>query len=130
MRARSGTSRPGANRLVRDLIARHRIDCDLTDGYLECCWRAREADEAAAHVDHLATHYGHTRLRVRCRCRRDGRDAGHDALSRRVPGQDGQGSPASAEISRSGLARAADAARGGDPRAFESLVRERRRRAA
>ena len=32
-----------ANRLVRDLIARHRIDCDLANGYLEAAWRRPES---------------------------------------------------------------------------------------
>ena len=29
-----------ANHLVKDLIARHEIDCDLTPGYMEACWKA------------------------------------------------------------------------------------------
>ena len=55
-----GTS---ANRLVRDLIRDHGIDCDLADGYVEAAWRAREAPELHAYVDHLARHYGHTTTR-------------------------------------------------------------------
>ncbi len=52
-----------ANRLVKELIARHAIDCDLTPGYLEACWRASHAAEVMATPDHLARHYGHTDAR-------------------------------------------------------------------
>ena len=52
-----------ANRLVRDLIRDHAIDCDLADGYVEAAWRAREAPALHAYVDHLAQHYNHTTAR-------------------------------------------------------------------
>jgi len=48
-----------ANRLVKELIARHEIDCDLTPGYLEACWKASHCAEAMAYPDHVAHHYGH-----------------------------------------------------------------------
>lgn len=48
-----------ANRLVRNLIVQHGIDCDLTDGYVECAWRPAEAAELADYVDHIAQTYGH-----------------------------------------------------------------------
>ncbi len=48
-----------ANRLVKELIARHGIDCDLTPGYLEACWKPAHAAEAMAYPEHLARHYGH-----------------------------------------------------------------------
>lgn len=53
-----------ANSLVRALIARHGIACDLSDGYLECAWRAREAPELAAYVDHLRERYDHQTIRA------------------------------------------------------------------
>jgi len=47
-----------ANRLVRDLIARHGIDCDLTDGYLEACWKPSHVADTHAYVEHVAKTYG------------------------------------------------------------------------
>jgi len=52
-----------ANRLVKQLIAQHRIDCHLTPGYLECCWKPGHAAEIASEIEHLARHYGHTHCR-------------------------------------------------------------------
>ncbi|MEM7058994.1 MAG: FAD-binding oxidoreductase [Pseudomonadota bacterium] len=52
-----------ANRLVRDLIERHAIDCDLTDGYLECGVRPSDAKDSAEHAEYLATNYGHESVR-------------------------------------------------------------------
>lgn len=49
----------GANALVRDLIERHEIDCDLTDGFVECAWRARDVPELHEFVEHVRVHYGH-----------------------------------------------------------------------
>ncbi|HUS52873.1 MAG TPA: FAD-binding oxidoreductase [Thermohalobaculum sp.] len=48
-----------ANRLVKDLIARHEIDCDLTPGYMEACWKASHAPEVMAEPEYLARHYDH-----------------------------------------------------------------------
>ena len=48
-----------ANRLVKELIARHGIECDLTPGYLEACWKPAHAAEAMAYPEHVARHYGH-----------------------------------------------------------------------
>ncbi|MEM1299399.1 MAG: FAD-binding oxidoreductase [Pseudomonadota bacterium] len=48
-----------ANRLVRDLIARHNIDCDLADGYLEAATRSRYVPELHGFVEHLQTRYDH-----------------------------------------------------------------------
>ncbi|HSF96826.1 MAG TPA: FAD-binding oxidoreductase, partial [Thermohalobaculum sp.] len=53
-----------ANRLVKDLIARHGIDCDLTPGYLECAWKPGHAAGLMAEPDHLAKHYNHTTCRA------------------------------------------------------------------
>ena len=52
-----------ANGLVKDLIAKHGIDCDLTPGYLEACWRPGHVDEVWAETEHLARDYGHTNRR-------------------------------------------------------------------
>ncbi|MCH8166930.1 MAG: FAD-binding oxidoreductase [Proteobacteria bacterium] len=52
-----------ANRLVKELIARHAIDCDLTPGYLEACSKAAHTAEAMAYPEHLAKHYGHHEAR-------------------------------------------------------------------
>ncbi|HLS18513.1 MAG TPA: FAD-binding oxidoreductase [Paracoccaceae bacterium] len=48
-----------ANRLVRDLIAVHRIDCDLRDGHLEAAWRKSDLPAMADHAEHIAAKYGH-----------------------------------------------------------------------
>lgn len=52
-----------ANRLVRDLVARHGIDCDLTDGHIEAAWRARDARELADWAGVAATRYDHRTVR-------------------------------------------------------------------
>ena len=48
-----------ANRLVRDLIARHDIDCDLADGYLEAATRPKYVAELSEFVDILQSRYNH-----------------------------------------------------------------------
>jgi gamma-glutamylputrescine oxidase len=53
-----------ANRLVRDLIARHGIDCDLADGYLEAAWRRADLDDMQAYAAHVAGAYGHPALEL------------------------------------------------------------------
>ncbi len=53
-----------ANRLVRDLIARHGLDCDLADGYLEAAWRRADLDDMAAYAGHVADAYGHPALEL------------------------------------------------------------------
>ena len=53
-----------ANRLVRDLVARHRIDCDLADGYLEAAWRRADIDDMARYTTHVAEAYGHPGLEL------------------------------------------------------------------
>jgi gamma-glutamylputrescine oxidase len=52
-----------ANRLVKDLIAQHGIDCDLTPGYLEACWKPGHTAEVMGYPEHLARHYGHHEAR-------------------------------------------------------------------
>jgi gamma-glutamylputrescine oxidase len=53
-----------ANGLVRGLIARHGIDCDLRDGYLEAAWRPSHAREIMAAPEHYAQHYDHHTMRA------------------------------------------------------------------
>ena len=53
-----------ANRLVRQLIARHGIDCDLADGYLEAAWRRADLDDMAAYAAHVAEAYNHPALEL------------------------------------------------------------------
>ncbi|MEL6577872.1 MAG: FAD-binding oxidoreductase, partial [Pseudomonadota bacterium] len=51
-----------ANRLVRDLVAQHAMDVELADGILEAAWRARDAADIDAFLEHMATAYGYERL--------------------------------------------------------------------
>lgn len=53
-----------ANRLVRHLVARHGIDCDLADGYLEAAWRRADLDDIQAYAALVADAYGHPALEV------------------------------------------------------------------
>jgi gamma-glutamylputrescine oxidase len=49
--------------LQRQLIARHRIDCDYVPGHMIVGLKKRHDDTLRAEVDHLATNYGYTSLR-------------------------------------------------------------------
>ena len=51
-----------ANQLVRDLITRHAIDCDLADGYVEAASKPGHVGELDSFVEHVSTHYGHDRI--------------------------------------------------------------------
>ncbi|MEM9009788.1 MAG: FAD-binding oxidoreductase [Pseudomonadota bacterium] len=53
-----------AKRLAKDLIARHRIDCDLRPGILNVVHRARYADGLRAYADHLKERYGYQHLEI------------------------------------------------------------------
>ena len=53
-----------AKALVRGLVARHGIDCDLTDGIVEAAHRPADAAELAEYGAHLARVYGYDRTRV------------------------------------------------------------------
>ena len=72
-----------ATALVKALIARFDIACDLTPGYLEAGWRAADADDARAYVDHVARRYVSTdEMRTRVAAQRyfggyEDREAGH-----------------------------------------------------
>jgi len=53
----------GANRLVKDLVARHGIDCDLTPGHLEAAWRKSDVSGLRAWPEEAARDWGHETLR-------------------------------------------------------------------
>ena len=53
-----------ANGLVRDLIARHGIDCDLMDGYLEAAAKPSHVPELHEFAEHLASRYDHWTVRT------------------------------------------------------------------
>ncbi len=52
-----------ANRLVRDLVATHNIDCELTDGYLDCGSSAEDAEDLHRFAEHCTQRYGHPSIR-------------------------------------------------------------------
>lgn len=51
-----------ANRLVRDLIAGHGIDCDLKDGVIHTDHKASYTDETRADVERLNADYGYEKI--------------------------------------------------------------------
>jgi len=51
-----------ANRLTKDLIARHGIACDLKPGYLDAAWRPRDADELKAWAEAVERDFSHDTL--------------------------------------------------------------------
>jgi gamma-glutamylputrescine oxidase len=53
-----------ANALVKDLVARHAIACDLKPGYLEAGWRTGDAEDGRAFAEHVAERYGHRAIRA------------------------------------------------------------------
>ena len=53
-----------ANRLVKELIARHGIDCDLKPGHLTAAWKRSHAAPAMAWPERMAERYGYTRARA------------------------------------------------------------------
>ncbi|TVQ57728.1 MAG: FAD-binding oxidoreductase [Rhodobacteraceae bacterium] len=52
-----------ANGLVKALIARHGIACDLTPGCLDAAWRWRDEADLADYAAHVAERYGHPSIR-------------------------------------------------------------------
>lgn len=52
-----------ANDLVRERIARYRIDCDLCDGELHAAHKRRYVDDYWAYVDHLQERYDYSHCR-------------------------------------------------------------------
>jgi gamma-glutamylputrescine oxidase len=53
-----------ANALVKALVARHGIACDLKPGYLEAGWRAADEADSRAYAEHVAERYGHPAIRA------------------------------------------------------------------
>ena len=53
-----------ANALVRELIARHAIDCDLSDGVLELAWKPAHAHALEAWAEEAARDWGHPDIRA------------------------------------------------------------------
>ena len=53
-----------ANALVKGLVARFGIACDLTPGYLEAGWRASDEADGRAFAEHVADRYGHQSIRA------------------------------------------------------------------
>ena len=53
-----------AKALVRDRVARHRIDCDLKPGLLTVAYKAGEQRVLAAHVETLARDYGYGEMQL------------------------------------------------------------------
>lgn len=52
-----------SNALVKDLIARHAIECDLTPGLLHAAWKRGDANWLREEVEHLASDYAYTKMR-------------------------------------------------------------------
>ncbi|MEQ9153008.1 MAG: FAD-binding oxidoreductase [Parvibaculaceae bacterium] len=52
-----------SNALVKHLIARHEIDCDLKPGLLQAAWKPGDAVWLQSEVEHLAQEYGYTKMR-------------------------------------------------------------------
>ncbi|MDQ2091261.1 NAD(P)/FAD-dependent oxidoreductase [Marimonas arenosa] len=51
-----------AKDLVKALVARHTIDCDLKPGVAHACFSDREVTHEHAYADHLALHYGYNEI--------------------------------------------------------------------
>lgn len=52
-----------SNALVKELIARHAISCDLKPGLIQAAWKRSDADWHRSEVDHMALEYGYTKMR-------------------------------------------------------------------
>ncbi|MGV8997865.1 MAG: NAD(P)/FAD-dependent oxidoreductase [Parvibaculaceae bacterium] len=48
---------------VKELIAKHNIDCDLKPGVLHAAWKRGETDWLKSEADHMADEYGYEQLR-------------------------------------------------------------------
>jgi len=53
-----------AKDLVKGLIARHGINCDLKPGVAHCGFSAREMSDMHHHAEHMQTRYGYDKLEV------------------------------------------------------------------
>ncbi len=51
-----------AKNLVRDLIARHNIECHYKPGIAHACFSAKEVEEEHAYTDHLQKRYGYSEI--------------------------------------------------------------------
>jgi gamma-glutamylputrescine oxidase len=52
-----------SNALVKELIARHAIACDLKPGLIHAAWKKSDADWHRSEVEHMASEYGYTKMR-------------------------------------------------------------------
>jgi gamma-glutamylputrescine oxidase len=52
-----------SNALVKELIARHAIACDLKPGLIYAAWKKSDADWHRSEVEHMASEYGYTKMR-------------------------------------------------------------------
>lgn len=52
-----------SNALVKELIARHAISCDLKPGLIQAAWKKSDADWHRTEVEHMASEYGYTKMR-------------------------------------------------------------------
>ncbi|MFN4355025.1 NAD(P)/FAD-dependent oxidoreductase [Parvibaculum sp.] len=52
-----------SNALVKELIARHAIKCDLKPGLIQAAWKKSDADWHRTEVEHMASEYGYTKMR-------------------------------------------------------------------
>lgn len=52
-----------SNTLVKELITRHNIQCDLKPGLLHAAWKKCDAEWFRSEVDHMASEYGYTAMR-------------------------------------------------------------------
>ncbi|MEM1346546.1 MAG: FAD-binding oxidoreductase, partial [Pseudomonadota bacterium] len=53
-----------ANRLVKDLVARHAIDCDLTPGYVEVAWKPSHAKHVMGWAEEAAKSWDYHETRA------------------------------------------------------------------
>jgi gamma-glutamylputrescine oxidase len=52
-----------SNALVKELIARHNIQCDLKPGLLHAAWKKSDAEWLRSEADHMASEYGYEKMR-------------------------------------------------------------------
>ena len=52
-----------SNALVKELITRHAISCDLKPGLIQAAWKKGDADWHRTEVDHMASEYGYSKMR-------------------------------------------------------------------
>jgi gamma-glutamylputrescine oxidase len=52
-----------AVQLVRDLVTRHGMDCELAEGIMHLGWKQRDIDYYRSELEHMRTGYGYEQLR-------------------------------------------------------------------